>query len=133
MTAPGNALPVYAKKYAKYLGCWLDYRRTSTEHVRDAESKANAVSGLLTTLSNNLGTADAALVMDKKAIPHALSGLEATWTDDKSISRLDDSISGKFCQRAFGLPYTCRKNVRLYQSGTNQGLCMPPALFVLTA
>ena len=118
VTAPGSALPVHAKKYAKYLGCWLDYRRTSTEHVRDAESKAHAVSGLLTTLSNNLGTADAAFVMDKKALPHALYGLEATWADDKSISRLDDTISGRLCQRAFGLPYTCRKNVRLYQSGS---------------
>ena len=100
----------------KYLGCWLDARRTSSEHVRDAESKANATSGLLATLSNNLGTADAALVMDKKVVPRALYGLETVWADDADLSKLDDALSGRCAHRAYGLPSTSRKSVRLYQS-----------------
>ena len=116
--APGDATPIKSLKFAKYLGCWLDGRRTSKEHVRDAESKANAQSGLLATLSNNLGTADAAYVMDKKVIPHALYGLEAAWVDDKSLAQLDDTVTGRSCFRAFGLPTTSRKSVRLYQSSS---------------
>ena len=89
---------------------------SSKEHTRDAESKANAQSGLLTTLSNNLGTADAAYVMDKKVVPHALYGLEASWADDKSLAQLDDTVTGRCIFRAYGLPITSRKSVRMYQS-----------------
>ena len=116
VVAPGCTTPIKSVKFAKYLGCWLDSRRTSKEHVRDAESKANAQSGLLTTLSNNLGTADAAYVMDKKVVPHALYGLEATWVDDKSLAQLDDTVTGRCIFRAYGLPTTSRKSVRMYQS-----------------
>ena len=116
IVAPGSTTPIKAQKYAKYLGCWLDARRTSSEHIRDAESKANAVSGLLATLSNNLGTADAALVMDRKVVPRALYGLEAVWADDADLSKLDDTVSGRCAHRAFGLPTHSRKSVRLYQS-----------------
>jgi hypothetical protein len=116
--APGSANPVVATKYVKYLGTWLDYRRTSSEHIRSAEQKASTMSGLILSIANNLGTNDAAYVMDRKAIPHSLFGLEATWPDDTSIQRLDESVTGKLAHRAYALPHTSRKDIRLYQSGS---------------
>ena len=88
----------------------MDSRRTSKEHARDAKSKANAQSGFLATLPNNLGKADAAYVMDKKVVPHALYGLEASWVDYRPLAQLDDTATGRctctciFRAYMYGLP-----------------------------
>jgi hypothetical protein len=76
------------------------------------------MSGLLLTAAHNLGTRDAAYVMDRKATPHSPFGLEATWADDTSLQRLEKSVTGKLAHKAYALPHTSRKHIRLYQNGS---------------
>ncbi len=71
------------------------------------------MSGLLLSVAHNLGTSDTAYVMDRKATPHSLFGLEATWADDTSLQTLDESVTGKLAHRAYALPHTSRKHIRL--------------------
>jgi hypothetical protein len=116
IVAPGSCEPTVSTKEAKYLGAWLDYNRSSREHVLCAEKKAASLNPLLYSLAQNVSTEVAFKVMDAKVAPHALYGLEATWPSDGQLSRLDASVTGVGCMRAALLPVSCRKEIRMYQS-----------------
>ena len=81
------------------------------------------------------GTADAAYVMDnltgcKKGCtprfvwPRGILG-HTTTTDDKSLAQLDDTATGRCIFRAYGLPTTSRKSVRMYVPLALTS-CIPP-------
>jgi hypothetical protein len=108
----------------KYLGVTLDKCRSSQPQLAESQAKGRTGSHLLYQLAHSMGEDFADQVTQRKVLPAALYGLEATFLNDVSLKKLD-TISDHCHYRAHLLPYAANKECRQFETPT-----LPASLLV---